>query len=602
MQNSKIKITTQKFKKWVIGAFVLTFAFILFHSFTLISKADINSDCQNEYPAQIVAEGKTAICAQILGNIASSIGTANATNQKNLSALQSRLANLNARINALSAQLTKTAGDISKKEESMGFTQEVLNQKTRDHYTFLRLYDPLIPFLFSDNATQVFQELSLRQKAESEDVKSIENYVNEINDLKTSQASLQKSQAALSVVQKQVATQASFLAGEVAKANAYLANLSARQESFIAAKLASLGLSRSAYNLNGGCSSDINPFKSPGFSPAFGFFSFGVPNRIGLNQYGAAGRAEAGQNYNQILNAYYNANITTGYSQSINIHVVGTNEYGQSINTNWSIEDYLLHLYEMPASFPAEALKAQAIAARSFALAYTNNGSGSICPSQQCQVVKTEAHGSDAWTQAVHDTAGIVLTSGGSPIKAWFSATHGGYAYTSADIGWSSTPFTKRLVDASGSVNSFSDLMNNAYDKNSPIFYCDWGGRAAYNGTAWLKGDELADLVNVTLLAEHDGSTKTHLYQVDKPNPEGTDTWSSDQVKSALSRMGIMPFNTISDVSINADFASGKTNSLTFIGDAPQQTINGDDFKNYFDLRAPGDIQIVGPLFNIEKR
>ena len=367
--------------------------------------------------------------------------------------------------------------DIAKQQENLGFTQEILNEKTRDHYTFLRLYDPLTPFLFSDSASQVFQELAFRQKAESADVASIEQYAGEIDNLKSSQNSLQKSQAAL-FVQKQVATQASFLAGEVAKANAYLASLSARQESFIAAKLASLGLSRSAYNLGGGCSSDINPFKSPGFSPAFGFFTFGVPNRIGLNQYGAAGRANAGQNYNQILNAYYNANITTGYSTGIMIHVVGTNEYGESINTNWSIEDYLLHLYEMPASFPAEALKAQAIAARSFALAYTNNGAGSICPSQQCQVVKTEAHGSDAWTQAVHDTAGIVLTSGGSPIKAWFSATHGGYAYTSADIGWSSTPYTKRLVDASGPVNSFSDLMNNAYDKDSPIFYCDWGGRS----------------------------------------------------------------------------------------------------------------------------
>ena len=388
------------------------------------------------------------------------------------------------------------------------------------------------------------------------------------------------------------------MAGEVAKANAYLASLSARQESFIAAKLASLGLSRSAYNLGGGCSSDINPFKSPGFSPAFGFFTFGVPNRIGLNQYGAAGRANAGQNYNQILNAYYNANITTGYSTGIMIHVVGTNEYGESINTNWSIEDYLLHLYEMPASFPAEALKAQAIAARSFALAYTNNGAGSICPSQQCQVVKTEAHGSDAWTQAVHDTAGIVLTSGGSPIKAWFSATHGGYAYTSADIGWSSTPYTKRLVDASGPVNSFSDLMNNAYDKDSPIFYCDWGGRSSYNGTAWLTGAEVADIANVTMLAEKDSSTEPHLYQVDKPNPEGTDTWDSGRVKSELSSRGGSPIDSATSVSENVDFTNGKTTSVVING----QTINADDFKNYFDLRAPSNIQIVGPLYNIEIR
>lgn len=260
---------------------------ILFLKFGPVVLADINSDCQNEDPAQIVAEGKTDECTQILSNIASSISAANTTNQKNLSALQSQLNSLNKRIDALSAELTKTAVDIVKREESMGFTQKVLEQKTRDHYTFLRLYDPITPFLFSNSASEFFQELSFRQKAESEDVNSIEQYVNEIDDLKKSQDSLQRSQASLSIVQKQVSTQTSFLAGEVAKANAYLATLSAKQEAFIAAKLESLGLSRSAYNMKGGCSSDINPYKPPNFSGTeFAFFTFGVPNRVGMNQLG----------------------------------------------------------------------------------------------------------------------------------------------------------------------------------------------------------------------------------------------------------------------------------------------------------------------------
>jgi peptidoglycan hydrolase-like amidase len=40
-------------------------------------------------------------------------------------------------------------------------------------------------------------------------------------------------------------------------------------------------------------SSDIG--KDPGFGNKFGFFTYGVPNRVGLNQYGAWGRAKAGQ-------------------------------------------------------------------------------------------------------------------------------------------------------------------------------------------------------------------------------------------------------------------------------------------------------------------
>jgi hypothetical protein len=147
-------------------------------------------------------------------------------------------------------------------------------------------------------------------------------------------------------------------------------------------------------------------------------------------------------------------------------------------------------------------------------------------------------------------------------------------------------------------VGSFSDLANNAYDRSSPVFYCDWGSRAAYNKTAWLKPDELADIVNAVLLAEKDGSVKSHLYQTDKTNPEGTDTWDPGRVKSELSSRGGTPIDNVSDISVGVDFGTGRTTTVTVNG----QTINGDDFKDYFNLRAPSNIQIVGPLYNIEKR
>ena len=44
----------------------------------------------------------------------------------------------------------------------------------------------------------------------------------------------------------------------------------------------------------------------PGFGPAFAFFTYGSVHRVGMNQFGAYGRAKAGQSYDTILNAYYN--------------------------------------------------------------------------------------------------------------------------------------------------------------------------------------------------------------------------------------------------------------------------------------------------------
>lgn len=595
MKDMPVIMIYNQMRKIVKNIFLLLIIPAFFVYTLSVIKAEI--DCQNTSPTGMSA-GDAEICANQLQKIIDAYLPAQTANKKNLASLQSQLDVINKRVNALTLQIGNLTKSIKKREEDAAYTKEIFNQKAKDQYTFIRLYDPITPFIFSDTASEAFREITLRQKASDADRKTIEQYAAELVQLKSDEEALQKTKDSLAVSQKSLAEKTKTLASEVAKVDAYLATLSAKQSAFIAAKLESLGLSRSAYNMKGGCSSDINPYKDPGFSGTkYGFFTYGVPNRVGMNQFGAKGRAEAGQSAETILKAYYNADYTTGYNQSINIRVSGTNEFGQSFNETWNIDEYLKHLYEMPTDFPMEALKAQAIAARSYALSYTNNGSGSICPSQQCQVVKKETNNS-TWQAAVDATKGIVMTSGGNPIKAWFSSTHGGYAYTSADIGWSGTSWTKRLLDAAGSVNSFSDLQNNAYDKSSPTFYCDWGSRAAYNKTAWLNSSEVADIFNVVLLATRDGSTKSHLYQTDKSNPEGTDTWDASRVKSELSSRGGTPIDSAGSVSVGVDFSTGRTTTVTVNG----QSVSGDDFKNYFNLRAPSNIQIVGPLFNIETR
>jgi SpoIID/LytB domain protein len=271
-------------------------------------------------------------------------------------------------------------------------------------------------------------------------------------------------------------------------------------------------------------------------------------------------------------------------------------------NIIWSgkLNDYVKRVYEVPSDWPAESLKAQAIAIRSYVLATTDNGNMSICATQYCQVFKTDEKGG-SWNQAVDDTQTKIMVQGGKPIKAFFSSTHGGYVYSTGDLsGWSATSYTKRAIDTtSGSVSSFSDLRSNAYDKDSPWFYCDWGGRSQYGGTAWLKPEELADIVNVLLLAKQDSSTQQHLVQTDKANPDGTDTWDAGTVRSKL---GGSAYTTIDSVFISFDTGTGRTTQVTVSGNGKSNTFSGDEFKTYFNLRAPGTIQIVGPLFNVERK
>jgi len=522
-----------------------------------------------------------------------------------LNSLQQQIAVIKDRVSAIGQALVEKKHILDKSYTNVAQKTTILNAKIRDYYIKSAYNSPILIFLSSSTASELTEAMAYQKALAEQDKQTITDIVLSITDLEKQRQQLQTEENQLAAVKTGLDDQSAKLDTLVSGAKAYqavlssqIAQLSSIQQNLLAQKLASLGISTSAYNMTGGCKSDILPGSpDPGFSPKIGFFTYGVPNRVGLNQFGAKGRAEAGQNYQQILSAYYSASLTSGYSQGATIHVTGTNDYGQSFDTNWNIEDYVKHIYEIPASWPAETLKAQAVAARSYALAYTNNGQSSICPDQHCQEVKQELN-SQAWIDAVNATAGQVLTSGGQPIKAWFSSTHGGYELTSSDIGWSGTSYTKRLVDAAGSVGSFSDLQNSAYDKGSPWFYCDWGSRG---GTAWLRQSEVADIANVIALVQADSSTKEHLYQTDKSNPAGTDTWDAGRVQQELRNRGVTPFTTVSSVTVDADFGYGKVNTVHVNGDRTKD-FPGDFFKTYFNLRAPGNIQIVGPLYNIEIR
>lgn len=535
-----------------------------------------------------------------INNCLDSLNQAKEQSERATKPLEDQLNGIQSRVTFIEKDLETKGKQIDEGYKNLDKQQEILNITIRDLYIKNHYNSPLALILSSNSAEELTQILAYQRAQLNQDKVIITNIALSIVDLEDKKKTLEREQKELAVVKEKLAKVVGDAKAYQAKLSGQIAQLSARQREILSQRLAALNIPLYAYNTQGGCSSDLTNGKNPGFSGGFGFFTYGVPNRVGLNQYGAKGRAEAGQNAQTILSAYYNADYTTGYNQSINIHVTGTNEYGQSFDNNWSIEEYLKHVYEVPTNWPSEVLKAQAIAARSYALAYTNNGASSICPSQSCQVVKQEEN-SDAWKQAVADTAGIVLTNGGSPIKAWFSSTHGGYIFSSDQIGWAGTSWTKNAKDADGDINSFQDLQSKAYDRSSPWFYCDWGGRSQYSNTAWLKSDEVADIVNTLLLVKADSGTGEHLYQTDKSNPAGTDTWDANRVKDELKKRGINPYNSVSGISIGADFGSGRTSSVNVSGDGGSNSFSGQEFKDRFNLRAPANIQIVGPLYNVER-
>jgi len=509
------------------------------------------------------------------------------------------------RIKIIEAELVQKGVEIAKGEKELEALLVVANRRIRSFYMRSTNINLLASLLTSSDIGASLRNYGYQQAITNEDKRVITQTAVMVKTLEDKKKKLESEKTTLAAMKEDVDSRAVSVRKLVADANAYeaklsstIASLSAKQQAFLGAKLAGLGIPLFAIS-GGGCSSDLTNGKDPGFSGGFGFFTFGVPNRVGLNQYGAWGMAKQNKDYDQILSWYYQYDSIEHRDARINVDGYGS----------YSLDDYVKRVYEVPASWTdheSAALKAQAIAIRSYALAYTNNGQGSICTTQQCQVFKPDpkTDNNNAWINAVDNTAGLVMVQGGNPIKAFFSSTHGGYVFNTGDLsGWSQTSYTRRRVDTpSQSVSSFSDLRNTAYDKDSPWFYCDWGGRSSYGGTAWLKQDEVADIVNVLLLAKADSGTQNHLVQTDKTNPDGAETWDASRVRSELSSRGVTPYNSVSNISVNADFGIGRVTTVNVSGDGKSDSFAGDEFKTYFNLRAPANIQIVGPLFNVERK
>lgn len=517
--------------------------------------------------------------------------------EANYQTLKQRLDNIVMRIAYLEDEIKKKEMEVKKGEEALVYQEKLLQERAKSFYKNVKKASfSLINLFVGDNLSSSIDNFFYQKTVVDQDKNMIVKIVLYIKNLEETKKTLEREKNQLAVLQQEVDKQSKLLEGEIVETRQKIAQLTTRQQQLIAQKLASLNISRSAASL-GRCDSDLINGRDPGFSPKFAFFTYGVPNRVGMNQYGAYGRAKAGQNEEEILRAYYNFDEIRNVDTNIKIRVDGLGEY--------SLEEYMKRIYEIPDSWGADgfsSLKAQAIAARSYVLAYTNNGERSICATENCQVARAEPKGG-FWEQAVNETAGKVMFKNGSPIKAWYSSTHGGYIFSSADIGWSATDWTKRAIDGRGSYNNFSDLNNLAFDKDSPWFYCDWGSRNEYNRTAWLKAEELADIVNVILLARYlSADEKEHLYQIDKPNPVGKETWGIEKVKEELKKRGERVFNRIDSGSVSVDFGYGKTTNISFSGDGGSVSFDGSEFKNWFNLRAPANIQIVGPLYNVEKR
>lgn len=140
-----------------------------------------------------------------------------------------------------------------------------------------------------------------------------------------------------------------------------------------------------------------------------------------------------------------------GYEGTLEI---GAYSAGLAAVESTTIDRYLLGISEVPSSWPAPALAAQAVAARTY-LAWTLlrgrsiNGTKygyDICASQYCQVYRGPRGAAASWAAAVVDTGGEILVHDDKPAQALYSASAGARTRSVQDIwGGASIPYLQAV-------------------------------------------------------------------------------------------------------------------------------------------------------------
>ncbi len=117
-----------------------------------------------------------------------------------------------------------------------------------------------------------------------------------------------------------------------------------------------------------------------------------------------------------------------------------------------TVEEYVQGIIaaEMPNGFPQEALRAQAVLARTYALRHRGKHKTygyDLCDSQNCQVYGGIGAETETGNSAVENTLGQILEYRNRPIESVFSANCGGATQSAKDAGWNETPYLDSVSD-----------------------------------------------------------------------------------------------------------------------------------------------------------
>lgn len=226
-----------------------------------------------------------------------------------------------------------------------------------------------------------------------------------------------------------------------------------------------------------------------------------------------------------------------------------------SVTNETTLELYLRGVVpaEMPSTWPAEALRAQSIAARSYAARRLRPGVSYFdvpddASSQVYLGLKGERSGT---TAAVTGTAGVVLRSGTAIANAMFHSTGGGSTEHNENV----------YVSSTGAIVA------------GPVSYLRGGPDRRADGTAWDAAAPFATW--------------------------STTTYSRAALSAVFGADSRTDVGTLTALDLRDRGVGGRLRSVTLIGSSGTKRVSGDVFRAVFNARRPsGDPMVRSTLLD----
>jgi SpoIID/LytB domain protein len=203
----------------------------------------------------------------------------------------------------------------------------------------------------------------------------------------------------------------------------------------------------------------------------------------------------------------------------------------QIVNDSLTMQQYLNGIAEMPSSWGAAALQAQAMAARTYAyrrVVSPRSAAYDILSTTSDQVYagyEKEAGASGTrWTDAVAATDGQYLTYAGQPIEAVYSSSNGGYGDDSTYVFATDRPYLRGIVDP------FDNTAGNSNFRWSRTY----SGAELGQYLRANRSTDIGDVTNVEFLGQFGRSGRIDRATVRLTGTRGTSDITGAQLRSMI--------------------------------------------------------------------